>query len=377
MNTLGVGAAFAGVACLVLTAGCGSPSSSLDRGSGATGGPDGGAGLEASGATGSDEGGASPGSVAAGGDDAAPGGDGGPGSDGSGASRDAQASSDTEADAGSDGGEEAAPDAASDGSGGDANSQSSLCTGGPTYPASNSAGSDTQVNGYGAISTFTSAQNQIVALDTTLTVPTQPAASGTLFLWPGLQPDGPGSNDLPLNNGVLQPVLTWGPTCAPNSPGGDPYGSWWVSAQYVNTYLAKTSPDYADYGGCHGGPGMDVEVGDNLDISMILSGTNWVQTVTDARSGASVTYTIDMLGQEQDIAEFVIEGDSQEPVSDVIFTSTTLTFASSEPSACQPHVRGNNDYFSAPQASSDGLHCCIQKLILRAQGVAATSPDSP
>lgn len=33
--------------------------------------------------------------------------------------------------------------------------------------------------------------------------------------------------------------------------------------------------------------------------------------------------------------------------------STTLTFASSQPSACQPEVSGTNDYFSAPQASSD------------------------
>ena len=48
------------------------------------------------------------------------------------------------------------------------------------------------------------------------------------LLWPGLQPDGPGANDQPLDNGVLQPVLTWGPTCAPNAPDGDPYGSWWI-----------------------------------------------------------------------------------------------------------------------------------------------------
>jgi len=63
------------------------------------------------------------------------------------------------------------------------------------------------------------------------------------------------------------------------------------------------------------------------------------------------------MNQAQNLAEFVIEDDGQAPVSDVIFTSTTVTFASSQSSACQPQVRGTNDYFSAPQASSDGLHC--------------------
>jgi hypothetical protein len=183
--------------------------------------------------------------------------------------------------------------------------------------------------------------------------------------------------DLPINNGVLQPVLTWGPTCAPNAPNGNPYASWWISAQYVNTNLAMTSPEFPMYGGCHGGPGMDASVGDSLNISMTLNGESWTQTVTDAQSGESVSYAIDMMNQIQDIGEFVIEGDSQEPVSDVIFTSTTLTFASSQPTACQPQFRGTNDYFSAPQASVDGLHCCIQKIILRAQGVPATSPDAP
>ncbi len=269
-------------------------------------------------------------------------------------------------------------DAAGD-SGGDGSMQEAggPCASGTSYPASNAAGSRAQVTGYGFIDMVTSAKNQIVALETTLAVPPKPPASGTLFLWPGLQPDGPGSMDLPIDNGVLQPVLTWGPTCAPNAPNGNAYASWWISAQYVNTYIAMSSPDYTAYGGCHGGPGMNVDVADSLNISMTLSGTSWVQTVTDVRSGQSVTYALDMMGQIQDIAEFDIEEYSQAPVADVIFTSTALTFASSQPAACQPEARGTNDYFSAPQASSDGLRCCVQTLILRAEGVAATSPDSP
>lgn len=258
----------------------------------------------------------------------------------------------------------------------DASDAAAQCTGGPTYEASN-AGASAQVNGSGFVRLVAANQNKIVGFNTTLAVPTQPPPMGTLFLWPGLQPNTGGANFATLNNGVLQPVLTWGPTCAPNSPPSNIFASWWISAQYVNTFITAASPNFAAYSGCHGGPGMDVEVGDALNITMVLSGSNWVQTVTDARSGGSVSYTLDMMGQAQNIAEFVIENDGQPPVSDVIFTSTTLTFASSEAPACQPQVRGTNDYFSAPQASSDGLHCCISKVILRAQGVAATSPDTP
>lgn len=272
---------------------------------------------------------------------------------------------------------EAANDAANDSAAAnDGPAVATACAGGTTYDASN-AGAPAEVSGFGFVRLVTSNQNQIIGFDTTLTVPAEPPPMGTLFLWPGLQPNPGGANFATLNNGVLQPVLTWGPTCAPNSPGADPFASWWISAQYVNTFITDASANFAAYTGCHGGPGMDVAVGDDLNITMALSGVNWVQTVTDARTGASVSYTIDMLNQAQNLAEFVIEDDGQAPVSDVVFTSTTVTFASSQPAACQPQVRGTNDYFSAPQASSDGLRCCIAKVILRADGVAATSPDTP
>jgi hypothetical protein len=55
-----------------------------------------------------------------------------------------------------------------------------------------------------------------------------------------------------------------------------------------------------------------------------------------------------------------------------VFTNTVLTFKAPVTS-CQPNQRGPNDYFSAPQASSDGLHCCIAKVTLRSQGVPATT----
>ena len=133
---------------------------------------------------------------------------------------------------------------------------SSPCAGGTTGKASDATGAmSTPVNGYGDVEFDISTQTQIVGLHTTLTVPAKPPASGTLFLWPGLQPLPGGKNYDPIGNGVLQPVLTWGGTCAPTAPNS--YASWWISAQYVNTYGTDQG-----YTGCHGGQGMDVAVGD-------------------------------------------------------------------------------------------------------------------
>jgi hypothetical protein len=51
-----------------------------------------------------------------------------------------------------------------------------------------------------------------------------------------------------------------------------------------------------------------------------------------------------------------------------VYTDSVLTFASPVTS-CQPNQRGPNDYFSAPRMSTDGLHCCIDKIILGVRGV--------
>jgi hypothetical protein len=268
----------------------------------------------------------------------------------------------------------AASDASNVG-GEDSGTAADPCAGGTTYAASSSA--RTTTSGYGwVLLTAPTNNNQVVEFRTVMSVPDTPAAKGTLFLWPGLQPLRGGANYDALNNGVLQPVLTWGPTCAPNAP-AQSYKSWWISGQYVNTNITSSSPNYSAYHDCHGGAGMNVAVGDTLDMDFVLNGSDWTQTVTNRRNSQSVSYTIDTLGQGQNMAEFVIEEYSSQPVSDVTFTSSVITFASAAKAACQPAQRGVNDYFSAPRASADGLRCCIDKVILRAEGVAATSPDSP
>jgi hypothetical protein len=194
-----------------------------------------------------------------------------------------------------------------------------------------------------------------------MVVPLEPPATGTLFLWPGLQPDGANFN--PINNGVLQPVLTWGPSC---SPGKQPraYSTWWISGQYVNTNGSESG-----YTGCQGGTIMSVDVGDVLNIDMALAGTIWTQVVMDVQTGQSVSYSIDMKNQAQNLAYFVIEEYSSAPVSDVVFTDITITFGASDPADCKLAMRGQNDYVSVPVPSSDGKTCAIEQITLRAQGV--------
>ena len=218
-----------------------------------------------------------------------------------------------------------------------------------------------RISGYGTVLIWANANNQIVRLQTTMVVPPEPPASGTLFLWPGLQPDG--ANYDPINNGVLQPVLTWGPSCA---PGKQPraYSTWWISGQYVNTN--GSDPGYT---GCQGGPIMSVAVGDTLKMYFSLAGTIWTQTVTDVQTGQSVSYSIDMMKQAQNLAYFVIEEYSSAPVSEVIFTDTTITFGSPDSGDCKLAMRGQTDYVSVPVPSSDGRSCTIREIILRAQGI--------
>jgi hypothetical protein len=123
------------------------------------------------------------------------------------------------------------------------------------------------------------------------------------------------------------------------------------------------------YTGCDGGAIMSVNVCDTLDIDMSLSGTVWTQTVTDEQTNQSVSYSIDMKGQAQNLAYFVIEEYSSAPVSEVIFTDTILTFDSSDATDCKVSMRGQTDYVSSPAASGDGLQCSIPQIILRAQGI--------
>lgn len=243
------------------------------------------------------------------------------------------------------------------------------CAGGTSGPASDAPGANTPVRGYGGVQLTTSTKTRITSLETTLAVPAKPTPGGTLFLWPGLEPLAGSANYDPIGTGVLQPVLTWGGTCAPHAPNN--YVDWWISGQYVNTL--GNAPGFT---GCKGGDGMTVMVGDGLHMLMRVNGTVWSQSINDETSGKTVTFDFDLKGQAQNWVIFSIETPTgKQPVSNVVFTSTVITTADADARACAPTVRGTNDYFSAPRTSQDGRSCCIDKIILRGQGVPGSGPN--
>lgn len=268
------------------------------------------------------------------------------------------------------------PDAASDSGGGDSGSgqltdAGSPCTGGQFWPASDDINARATFGDQGEVHFVGPPTLKIVGLETTLTVPEEPSSNGTLYIWPGLEPMPGVENYQPIGHGVLQPVLTWGTSAgdfAPRFPTG-----WWIAPQYVNPWTSLPDYYYA-----HGGPAIFVDPGDVLDITISLNGTVWSQTVFDRQTGETANYDIDMAGQVQCWAIFEIERPNQnKPVHDIVFTSSVLTFADPAPEECQPTERGADDYFAPPQSSPDGTKCCISRIILRAPGVPATTPNTP
>jgi hypothetical protein len=216
---------------------------------------------------------------------------------------------------------------------------------------------DTPQNGM--VSFAASSANEIVRLHTRLVVPTSPAAAGTLFVWPGLQPAPRSANFMPIDNGVLQSVLSWGPSCAPGQQ-PDVYSTWWISGQYVNTI-----GHYSGYTGCFGGPIMAVDAGDTLDIDLSIFKSVWTETIVDLQKKQTVSFHIDLANQAQAIAWFDIESyDGASPRADVIFLETTISFAFPNVNNCDIQPRGANDKISAPIIVDDGQSCYIEKIVL-------------
>lgn len=239
------------------------------------------------------------------------------------------------------------------------------CNGGWVgVPSDGGNSSTTEGVFFGRVVFSIGAGNGVTGLHTTLTVPDEPPAMGSLEVFPSLAPNplSPAPNLADL--GTVQPTLAWGPTCLPSSP-NNAYAAWSASGDYIDNALASSV--------CQGGDGMDVKVGDDLAIDLALQGTGWNESITNSRNGRTVTFDIDVEGQPEVFPTFEIASNAQSPVSDIVFTSTTITMAASEPGACQPTLRGPDDSFSTPTASLDGRTCCISHVVLRALGVPATT----
>lgn len=197
-------------------------------------------------------------------------------------------------------------------------------------------------------------------IDATLIVPqVPPAGTGTApasyFLWLGVQPAANSANLNPIGNGVLQTVASFGPTCAPGQPSlGSPYRGWSTSPEYVNLNTTLTS-----YQGCRGGAFMDANPTDRLRMILWESGDDipnrslWRQRIerydaagqplpcltTAFGSGTPCTvyYELEMLGQEQRLAQLMIEYDGfadQNLFKTVTFENVRLVSNDSEPLFC-------------------------------------------
>jgi hypothetical protein len=137
--------------------------------------------------------------------------------------------------------------------------------------------------------------------------------------------------------------------------------------------ITSFDPNYRD---CHGGPVVLTDVGDQLQMDITLDGTQWLQKVVDLNTKKSTEYTLDLQGQAQGRAFFVIELQTNaKPTEDIIFTKSVLTMAMPQPEACTPLRMGMRDYASEARVSADGKHCCIDRVVLRADGVMATTMD--
>lgn len=211
--------------------------------------------------------------------------------------------------------------------------------------------------------------NRIIGLQTTLTVPPLPPVpnnvDASLFLWAGLAPAPNSANFLPINNGVLQPVLSWGPSCAPTSQPA-PFTSWWISGQYVNTF--GSDPGYT---GCFSGDALLVKPGDALltNLSLDSSTGDWTETVTGSASNKSVSFTMNLQNQGQNWAYFAIEAWYGEKIlTPVTFSNTTLTFQSADTAGwCSNSQGANNNYIMTPPTPQDSGSQCFIGTVVAAQ----------
>jgi hypothetical protein len=239
----------------------------------------------------------------------------------------------------------------------------------PSQPAGNVTSG--RVSGSGLIEYDVSSSNVFIGLRTTLAVPAEAAPNGQIFIWPGIQPTPNAMNLQPIGNGALMSVLTWGPSCVADAPAS--YSTWWIAPLYSN--VSSSDPQFA---GCHTGKVTLADPKQLLDIDIHLDGMKWVQKVVNRNTLEASDFSIDLKGQTQGRVFFAIElQTTNKPTEDIIFTNTVLSMDMSDPNACQPVLRGANDFASRPRVSADGKHCCIDRIVLRAPRVMATTMDPP
>jgi hypothetical protein len=220
--------------------------------------------------------------------------------------------------------------------------------------------------------------NQIVGFSTTVTVPTvfpTSTAGNPLFIWPGLEPAGDSIDDAEIGLGVLQPVLGWGPSCGYATEPA-PFESWWLQPYYDNV------DDNSPLSGCSYGKALAVAPGDVLTESMTLDAATglWTETLTDSTRRQTVVWSINLRGEGQNYAEFLIEAYGGDLLgSAVTFTDTTITFQNPDTSGLCSSALGAGQSFAMtpPTAAAGGKQCAIAAILLdQRQATPATAPSA-
>ena len=177
-------------------------------------------------------------------------------------------------------------------------------------------------------------------------MPAKPPDANLLFIWPGLQG--------PDNDGVLQPVLVWGPTTCVSKQTNPPpdYSTWWIAGFYVDD-------------DCYVGRSMSVNVGDALDLDLALNQNVWTMTMTDINTGERTTHFYDLQGRPQNWAIFSVEPYGQYPIDPVYFGASTIKFAKPRKSGCTLFDIGQNNAITDVELSDDKLSCTFAGLVLR------------
>lgn len=254
------------------------------------------------------------------------------------------------------------------GAGGSSGQNEDECGAIPSQPAGKVTSG--RLSGSGLIGYELKAPNVFTRLRTTLAVPAEPVANGQIFIWPGIQPTPTSTNLQAIGNGAFMSVLTWGPSpCAAGAPSG--FSTWWIAPTYSN--LGASDPQYS---GCHSGKVTLAEPRQFLDVEIRADGTKWIQKLVNRDTMEASQFSMDLKGQAQGRTFFAIElPTGNKPSEDIIFTNTVLSMDMPDPDACQPFMRGTNDFASKPRVSADGKHCCIDRIVLRAPRVMATTTD--
>jgi len=208
----------------------------------------------------------------------------------------------------------------------------------------------------------------IVSLSVDMKVPDVPnnfGLSDTIFIWPAVQP-GSGLQDADpqnIGNGVLVPSLTYGRSCA---PGGASAGkSWWISGQYLNVPAQTNDPNFA---GCHGGDVMAVEPGELISCTINnVGGSIWTQSC-HRPSGQSVSFTIDMQGQQMNWVDLTVWKSSSrvDKLWDfpVLFYNINFKTSTAMPAAnCLVPDSGDDFLAQGSRLSADKRMCSLDALV--------------